>query len=149
MRPEQILKTVVSLKRAVNYLDQSIKKDLIRVNLTLNEFGVLEILLHKGPQTVQQIVDKILVANSSTTYVVDRLCSKGFVARKVSEVDRRVTYIHLTSEGEQLICSYFQEHQQLLDQLFHALDDQQLGQLHDLLKTMMKYNQKNKLEKEV
>lgn len=149
MRPEQILKTVVSLKRAVNYLDQSIKKDLIRVNLTLNEFGVLEILLHKGPQTVQQIVDKILVANSSTTYVVDRLCSKGFVARKVSEVDRRVTYIHLTSEGEQLICAYFQEHQQLLDQLFHALDDQQLGQLHDLLKTMMKYNQKNKLEKEV
>jgi DNA-binding MarR family transcriptional regulator len=67
---------------------------LVLNNIT--EFSVLELLLHKGPQTIQKIKEKILIASSSTTYVIDQLHKKGYVTRTPSEKDRRITYVELT-----------------------------------------------------
>ncbi|MFU1862641.1 MarR family winged helix-turn-helix transcriptional regulator, partial [Enterococcus faecium] len=79
------------LLRTSHRLEQLAKQDVTCYDLNITEFSVLELLLHKGPQTIQKIKEKILIASSSTTYVIDQLHKKGYVTRTPSEKDRRIT----------------------------------------------------------
>ena len=73
-RELESLKAFIGLRRTSDNILKLAKKDMQQHQLTINEFAVLELLFHKGCQPVQVITDKILISNSSTTYVIDRLC---------------------------------------------------------------------------
>lgn len=121
--------------RATNQLEDILQKDVrSNINLSLNEFGILELLYHKGDQTTRSITDRILVAKSSTTYIIDCLISKGYVERIKTGDDRRVTYISLTAAGRDLISNYFPKHVQLVNQAFSDLEEEALQELQGLLK---------------
>ena len=46
------------------------------------------------------VKNKILIASSSTTYVIDQLVKKGYVKRELCQADKRVTYAEITEEGK-------------------------------------------------
>src|SRR5205807_2347513 len=81
-----------------------------RFGLGTTEFGVLEVLYHKGELPVCEVQRRILVESSSTTYVVDKLCDRGLVRRRPSAADRRVTLLALTPPGRRLIARIFPAH---------------------------------------
>src|SRR5690606_40391428 len=66
--------------------------------LNLTEFGVLELLYHKGPQPIQVIGKKVLLASSSITYVIDKLEEKELIVRESCPRDRRVIHVRLTED---------------------------------------------------
>ncbi len=88
---EEALKAYIGLLRTASRLEQVAKKDVRCYGLNITEFSVLELLYHKGTHTTQAIKEKILIASSSTTYVVDQLVKKGCVRREPSQEDQRVT----------------------------------------------------------
>ncbi|MBZ6526750.1 MarR family transcriptional regulator [Aerococcaceae bacterium DSM 111021] len=135
-RTVESLKAFVGIQRTSEILDRIVRKDSRKHGLNLNEFAVLELLLNKGPQPIQQIKEKILIASSSTTYLVDKLCDKGLVERIVDSQDRRVIYASLTPSGEELIERIFPSHAQLITKSFDKLDDEELEQLRYLLKKL-------------
>src|SRR5712691_10440782 len=55
----------------------------------LSDFGVLEMLLHKGPQPVNVIGGRIGLAGGAITAALDRLESCKLVARGAHPTDRR------------------------------------------------------------
>ena len=57
--------------------------------LGLSDFGVLEILLHKGPLPVNTIGPMVDLTPGSISIAVDRLVAKGLVSRVESGEDRR------------------------------------------------------------
>ena len=128
------LNAFIGIRRTSDQLLKLAKKDANRYNLNINEFAVLELLLHKGPSTVQTITEKILIANSSTTYIIDQLCLKELVYRESAPHDRRVCIVHLTDEGEKLISSIFPCHADMIDKAFTELDTDEIRQLISLLK---------------
>lgn len=138
-RKELALKVFVSLKRVEDYFDQAVKRDVAKYGLNVNEFAVLEFLYHKGCQTVQCVKKRILIANSSTTYIIDKLCRKGLVERQHDEKDRRIIYVHLTHKGHELMVQNFLQHAQMITRQFDRLDNQQLETLHHLLKLTTGY----------
>jgi len=71
------LKTLTILLRATNFIQEKIKEDVSKYALNLSEFGALEVLYHKGPLPVQAICEKVLIANSSMSYVIENLIKKG------------------------------------------------------------------------
>ena len=100
---QEALKAYIGLLRTSHRLEQLAKQDVTCYDLNITEFSVLELLLHKGPQTIQKIKEKILIASSSTTYVIDQLHKKGYVTRTPSEKDRRITHAKRIAEAfEQL-----------------------------------------------
>ena len=135
-RTVESLKAFVGIQRTSEILDRIVRKDSRKHGLNLNEFAVLELLLNKGPQPIQQIKEKILIASSSTTYLVDKLCDKGLVERIVDSQDRRVIYASLTPSGKELIERIFPSHAQLITKSFDKLDDEELEQLRYLLKKL-------------
>jgi len=67
--------------------------------LGLSDFGVLEVLLHKGPLPVNTIGPIVDLTPGSISIAVDRLFAKGLVTRVESTEDRRVRIIALTHVG--------------------------------------------------
>lgn len=117
------LKLVIVTARSYNAIFSKIEKKVKEYGLSISEFGVLEMLLHKGEQPVQKIAEKILVTSGTITYVIDKLQKKELVYRKKCEKDKRIFYVCLTEKGKTLISDIFIKHKNFLDDLFGGLDD--------------------------
>src|SRR5438270_10569743 len=66
----------------------------------LSDFAVMEMLLHKGPQPVNEIGRRIELTSGAITTAVDRLESRGLVTREAHPGDRRARIVRLTAAGE-------------------------------------------------
>lgn len=133
-RNEEALKAFIGIRRTADLLEKHVAEDVKRYGLNINEFGVLELLYHKGSSPVQKIKEKILVASSSTTYVIDKLCAKGLVYRHQSEEDRRITLVSLSHEGYTLIDEIFPSHAIAIEVCFDSLNEEELSNLRTSLK---------------
>src|SRR6266700_3138781 len=100
----------VVLARAFDAVEHHSRASIARFGLGTTEFGVLEVLYHKGELPVCEVQRRILVESSSTTYVVDKLYERGLVRRRPSATDRRVTLLALTTAGRRLIERSFPPH---------------------------------------
>src|SRR5699024_10645328 len=76
----------------------------------------------KGNQPIQKIGEKILIASSSITYVVDKLEKKNYLKRKPCPKDRRVTHATITEEGKNLMDEVFPKHRKDLKEIFGGLN---------------------------
>ncbi|MEI6835950.1 MAG: MarR family transcriptional regulator [Candidatus Falkowbacteria bacterium] len=121
---ETNLKLVIATARFYNALFLEINKNIQSFNLTISEFGVLEMLLHKGDQPVQKVAEKILVTSGTMTSVVDKLQNKGLVLRQKCEKDQRIFYVCLTPKGRSLIAKIFPKHAKFLDGLLSEVSEE-------------------------
>ena len=128
---QEALKAYIGLLRTSHRLEQLAKQDVTCYDLNITEFSVLELLLHKGPQTIQKIKEKILIASSSTTYVIDQL-HKRLCNAHPSEKDRRITYVELTEAGKTLIEEIFPTHAKRIAEAFEQLSSEELTLLQKL-----------------
>lgn len=135
-RKAESLKTYIALKRSINEIESKTRKYVGNFGLNLNEFAVLEILYHKGKRTTQQIKEGILIANSSTTYIVDKLCVKGLVKREFAPEDRRVINVEITESGRKLMDELFPAHAEQLTANFDKLSEYDITEIRQLLKKM-------------
>ncbi|MFD2208596.1 MarR family winged helix-turn-helix transcriptional regulator [Virgibacillus halophilus] len=115
------LKLFVVLTRALQSVEKQVVRDIKKHQLNLTEFAVLELLYHKGDQPIQKIGQKVLLASSSITYVIDKLEQKKWLIRKTNAEDRRVTFASLTSEGKMLMDGIFPEHSQAICRIMGGL----------------------------
>ncbi|MCO7150174.1 MarR family transcriptional regulator [Vagococcus lutrae] len=125
--------------RTSRYLEQQVKQDVKQYGLNMTEFAVLEFLYHKGRQPIQQISEKILIASSSTTYVIDQLGKKGLVNRALCQKDKRVTYAELTEKGTTLMATVFPKHAEKIMELFSVLTESEQETLLEALKKISRY----------
>src|SRR5206468_2339873 len=100
----------VVLARAFDAVERHSRVSIARFGLGTTEFGVLEVLYHKGELPVCEVQRRILLVSSSTTYVVDKLRARGLVRSRHGEADRRVTLLTLTAAGRRLIRRVFPRH---------------------------------------
>ncbi|KPJ92645.1 MAG: hypothetical protein AMS18_06970 [Gemmatimonas sp. SG8_17] len=132
MRPS--LRLWVVLSRAYAAIEAKAADDVACHGLTLAEFGVLEVVYHKGPMALGEIQRKLLVSSGGITYLVDRLERKGNVRRRPSAEDRRLRYVELTRKGKQSIREIFPQHARRLGQLLSGLTPREQRQATALLK---------------
>ena len=130
------LKLWVVLARSYAAVARVVDKDISRHGLTTTEFGILEVLHHKGPLLLGEIQRKVLVTSGGITYLVDRLVAKGLVTREPSPDDRRARYAVLTAEGSRLIGTIFPTHAALLTQAIGALTAEEQGAATALLRKL-------------
>jgi MarR family 2-MHQ and catechol resistance regulon transcriptional repressor len=106
--------------------------------LGLSDFGVLELLLHKGPLPVNEIGPMVDLTPGSISIAVDRLVAKGLVSRVESAEDRRVRIVTLTSRGKDLIVPAFRKHSGQMKRVLSELGPEELRSLEMALKKVGK-----------
>lgn len=139
---ELSLKLFVVLTRALNSIKKRVEEDIKRTGLNTTEFAVLELIYSKGDQPIQKIGEKVLIASSSITYVVDKLEEKKLIARKPCPNDRRVTHATITEAGRALMDEVFPQHKQAIQQICAGLATDEKEVVIDHLKKLGYYAEK-------
>lgn len=135
-RHEDALELYIALSRASQWVSAHADRDIRKHGLNRTEFGVLELLYHKGAQPLQQIGNKVLMSSGNITYVVDKLEKKGFVRRRVSTEDRRLIYAEVTAAGSAFIEEVFPQHAGIIADAVAGLDEQEQKAAASLLKKL-------------
>jgi MarR family transcriptional regulator, 2-MHQ and catechol-resistance regulon repressor len=130
------LKLWVVLARAYSAVARQVDADIARHGLTTTEFGILEVLRHKGPLLLGEIQRKVLVTSGGITYLVDRLVAKGLVRREPSPDDRRARFAVLTPDGTRLIDRIFPEHARCVARAMDGLDASEQAEAAALLRKL-------------
>src|SRR3989442_3947768 len=91
------LRLWVVLARAFDAVERHARASIARFDLGTTEFGVLEVLYHKGRLPVCEVQRRILIESGSTTYVVDKLVRRGVVRPESIAPDRRHRAVRLTA----------------------------------------------------
>ncbi|WP_257206581.1 MarR family winged helix-turn-helix transcriptional regulator [Priestia megaterium] len=119
-------------------VQDQIKLEMSKNNLSITEFAVLEVLYNKGSQTIHQIANSIVISSSSMTYVIDKLEQRGLLKRSACPNDRRVIHVTLIEDGTDLIEKIMPKHHKLVDDMFAALNNNEAETLIKLLKKIGK-----------
>jgi len=73
------------------------------LNLTPAQAEILLVLSERAPLTLAEVGRLIVCESHSPSRIVDTLVKGGLVSREPGQVDRRVVYLGLTAEGEELL----------------------------------------------
>lgn len=93
----QMFIAVQMMKRAHN---KPLKK--LENTITLEQLGVLEILLLQGDMNMSELSKGAYKQNANITRIVDKLEKRKFVLRKPVIGDRRANLLTITKEGQKV-----------------------------------------------
>ena len=124
----------------VNILNCRLKKHLAEVfkknnvNLTAEQYLVMDTLWNEGTLTQQAISFIIQKDKNSVTQFIDNLEKKGLVSRSVAKEDRRVNNIVVTAEGMALKDSTKQLAIETMEKAVEGINEQDLQTFVTVLK---------------
>jgi MarR family transcriptional regulator, 2-MHQ and catechol-resistance regulon repressor len=125
------------MMKAMRALTRYAAAGIEETGLGLSDFGVLEVLLHKGPLPVNTIGPIVDLTPGSISIAVDRLFAKGLVSRVESGEDRRVRIVALTPRGRDLIAPAFRKHAGQMRKVFSELSSEELRSLEVALRKLV------------
>jgi MarR family 2-MHQ and catechol resistance regulon transcriptional repressor len=111
-------------------------RSIIALEMGISDFAILELLLHKGPQAVGEIGRRVELTSGSITTAIDRLESRGLVARTAHARDRRTRVVQLTRKGRTRITRVFATHKDAMDRAADGLSGAERGTLITLLRKL-------------
>src|SRR5438094_5049450 len=103
------------LMKAHRTLERLATRSIESSEAGLSDFAVMEMLLHKGPQPVNEIGRRVELTSGAITTAVDRLESRGLVTREAHENDRRARIVRLTTRGKDQAVKAFGVHKTAMD----------------------------------
>lgn len=111
-------------------------RSIVPSGLGHSDFAVLELLLNKGPQKVNEIGRRIELTSGSITTAVDRLEARGLVKRGLDSADRRSRIVRLTPQGRTCIEAVFAHHASALETATSGLTKTERETIIALLKKL-------------
>ncbi len=91
------------LKLAYASMQRNLDARMHPLDLTGMQWGPLWLIAHRGVDTVAACVREAGTDAGAMTRMLDRLETKGLVARTRSTQDRRVVQLHLTARGRDVV----------------------------------------------
>ena len=132
------LSTLINLLRAAESVSARTNEGLREADLTPGQFGVLEALYHLGPLPQCEVAQKLLRTGGNMTTVVDNLEKLGLVERIRGKEDRRVSMLHLTVSGRELIKRIFPGHAKAVAHELSILSSEEQEMLRSLCRKLGK-----------
>src|SRR5216117_4321403 len=124
------------LMKAHRTLQRVATRSIESSNVGLSDFAVMEMLLHKGPQPVNEIGRRVELTSGAITSAVDRLEARGLVTREAHPSDRRARIVRLTAAGEEQAAKIFAGHKAAMDLAASGLSKTERATLIGLLKKL-------------
>ncbi|GAA3824718.1 hypothetical protein GCM10022403_067660 [Streptomyces coacervatus] len=82
---------------------RAMSAQLRRLNLTPAQAEILLVLSQRAPLTLAEVGRLIVCENHSPSRIVDTLVKRGLLYREPGQIDRRVIYLQLSPQGEELL----------------------------------------------
>ncbi len=135
-KEENSLNAYIKLVRATESINSRQSKSLAKENLTMSQFGALEVLYYLGELNQREIGKKLLKSGGNITLVIDNLVKRELVKKKTDKSDRRAVIVSLTKKGQEFIEGYFPKHLALIMEQFSVLTDEERTELARICKKL-------------
>ncbi|HEY4531873.1 MAG TPA: MarR family transcriptional regulator [Kurthia sp.] len=134
-RPE-----IAILEKELRHISAIIKQKgreiLNNYTITPPQFIALQWLDELGDMTIGDLSNKMYLAFSTTTDLIDRMEKNNLVQRIRDEEDRRVVRIHLLSEGKKIIKEVIEMRQMYLGDIVSDFEKDEIETLSILLQKL-------------
>ena len=131
------------LRYIAGIIKQKGREILSNYTITPPQFVALQWLFEEGDMTIGELSNKMFLACSTTTDLVDRMEKNKLVMRVKDPNDRRVVRIHLLSEGERIIDEVIKKRQVYLQEVLVNFSTEEVVLLKN---NLMKLHQEMKEE---
>jgi DNA-binding MarR family transcriptional regulator len=127
-------KAVINITYTYSWLNNALRGEFEKYNLTSQQFNILRILRgqYPKPATVNLLKERMLDKMSDASRIVDRLVQKGLVSRCTNTKDRRAVDIRISDQGLEILGKIDIEFK-TKDFIKNNLTDEEAGKLSDLL----------------
>lgn len=102
--------------------------------LTVPQFEVLSTLASANCANQQELADRLRMTKGNLVGLIDRLSDRGWVEREQVPGDRRVNRVKITAAGSEFIHMVLPEQAKVVENMFAALNDEDVETLRALLK---------------
>lgn len=144
MNTKKSMAVYISMSRVINTLRRENNKLILKHNLTLGQFAVMEALYSKGRLSTGEVMEKILSTSGNIPVIVKNLEKDGFITRNQDESDKRRYILDLTDKGKDLMDEIIPENLKFMDELISLWDDEDKEELIILMnKFRRKYEEEN------
>lgn len=90
--------------RKIDYIIRRKGREILSdFNITVPQFTALQILINQGNMTIGELSQKMALACSTITDLIDRMEKSELVARKKDEKDRRVVIVEVLPNGYNIL----------------------------------------------
>lgn len=132
--------SVADIEKDLRYIAGIVKQKgreiLSDFSITPPQFVALQWLFETGGMTIGELSNKMYLACSTTTDLIDRM-EKGELVKRVKDPsDRRVVRIHLLEEGERIINEVIYKRQIYLQELLADYSNEEVILLQNHLKKL-------------
>ena len=138
---------VAIIEKELRYIAGIVKQKgrelLSNYTITPPQFVALQWLFEDGDMTIGELSNKMYLACSTTTDLVDRMEKNQLLMRVKDANDRRVVRIHLLEEGERIIDEVIKKRQAYLEEV---LKNFSAGEILLLQGNLMKLHQEMREE---
>ncbi|MEI4769367.1 MarR family transcriptional regulator [Psychrobacillus sp. FJAT-51614] len=131
------------LRHISGIIKQKGRQILNAYTITPPQFVALQWLLEQGDMTIGDLSNKMYLAFSTTTDLIDRMERSELVQRIRDDQDRRVVRIHLLKEGERIIEEVIAKRQQYLEDILKQFNKDEVANLSTLLEKLHQEMKKN------
>lgn len=131
---------VAFMEKELRYISGIIKQKgreiLNSYTITPPQFIALQWLFEHGDMTIGDLSNKMYLAFSTTTDLVDRMEKNELVVRIREEQDRRVVRIKLLKEGERIIEEVIEKRRDYLQNVLTEFSEEEVEQFSFLLEKL-------------
>lgn len=130
---EEVARMEKELRYIADIIKQQGRRILSNYTITPPQFIALQWLFEHGDMTIGDLSNKMYLAFSTTTDLVDRMESNNLVKRVRDQQDRRVVRINLLSEGERVIEEVIDKRREYLNSVLANFEEKEVKELSYLL----------------
>ncbi|KPV43206.1 MarR family transcriptional regulator [Alicyclobacillus ferrooxydans] len=134
--PVHVVEIEQELRQIAGVVRRRGRSLLEQFGITPPQFDALVILDRAGDLTIGELSNRLYLAYSTTTDLVDRLERAGFVVRSRDTADRRVVLVKLQEKGKQVIERVLDARRAYLGVVLESLDESERLQILKVLNVL-------------
>lgn len=128
-------KAHINVLFTASFLNQKTLKALKPFQISPQQFNILRILRgrHPQPASVKLLTEKMIDKTSNASRLVEKLRTKGLVAREASDDDRRKVDVQITKAGLELLEQASVAIERMIQNYGTSISSEEAGVLNGLL----------------
>lgn len=129
-----------TLTQFINTLDSTLKQSQIKdgetfgfSQLTISQLHYIEAIHLLNQPTISEVAETLKITKASATVGLKRLVNLGYVDKRKSDQDKRVTHVSLTKKGEKLVISKQNALNDYERKMVAALSSEEIKKLENIM----------------
>lgn len=131
---------ITDIEKFLRRIDYNIRiegrKIIGELDITVPQFTALQTLIHNGSMTIGQLSQKMALACSTITDLIDRMEKSELVIRKKDENDKRIVIVEVLPKGYDILEKVLEKRRNYLMIQLHQFDKSELETFNKLLEKL-------------